>query len=30
VGNRAMGDRLNAAISVEQYRAISTLLLFLR
>ncbi|HVV50003.1 MAG TPA: malto-oligosyltrehalose trehalohydrolase [Polyangia bacterium] len=29
VGNRAMGDRLNAAISLEQYRAASMLLLFL-
>jgi maltooligosyltrehalose trehalohydrolase len=29
VGNRALGDRLIASISMEQYRVVSTLLLFL-
>jgi maltooligosyltrehalose trehalohydrolase len=29
VGNRALGDRLNSIVSPDQYRAVSTLLLFL-
>jgi maltooligosyltrehalose trehalohydrolase len=29
VGNRALGDRLTASVSIEQFRAVSTLLLFL-
>jgi maltooligosyltrehalose trehalohydrolase len=29
IGNRALGERLSAVVSAEQYRAVSTLLLFL-